>query len=60
MWKDLDKGPMMKANKMAVMKKLDKYFGIADHTTAWAASETCATIVTKMLVAMVSAPLIHN
>ena len=22
MWKDLDKGPMMKANKMALMKKL--------------------------------------
>ena len=34
----------------------DKYFGIVDYTTVWVASETCATIVTKMLVAMVNVP----
>ena len=48
----------MKVNKMAVMKSWlwDKYFGIVDYTTVWVASETCATIVTKMLVAMVNVP----
>ena len=48
----------MEVNKMAVMKnwRWDKYFGIVDYTTVWVASETCATIVTKMLVAMVNVP----
>ena len=52
-------GPTMELSKFARDERVllwDKYFGIVDYTNVWVASKTCATMVTKMLVAMVNVP----